>query len=102
MWKTPATNTTPGAPELGLSASILHLIIRTIMAELGAIESSTNQHAKYYIVLMLRYPINIQKTDYLLEKNGKKWYSLAKYTFNQILNKYSLAGYTLDFISVYI
>jgi len=29
------------------------------------------------------YPsINIQKTDYLLEKNGKKWYSLAKYTFN--------------------
>jgi len=42
MWKTPATNTTPGAPELGLSASILHLTIRTIMAELGAIESSTN------------------------------------------------------------
>jgi len=41
MLKTPATNTTPGAPELGLSASILHFTIRPIMAELGATESST-------------------------------------------------------------
>jgi len=42
MWKTHATNTSPGSPELGASNSILLVSIRTSTRKLRTAEWSTN------------------------------------------------------------